>query len=548
MAPHYLARFQDTTKKYWDSKAVCDFMGEEFTFGQMATCIEKNHIILEKAGVKKGDKVSLCAKNCARWAVSYLAMNTYEAVSVPILADFHPDSICHLVEHSGSAILYTDTDHFKSLDLSKMPNVKGIIDIADFSLLFCNDEALKDAVENIDKYFAEKWPNGYTAADVVFPVDNMSDIAVINYTSGTTSAPKGVMLTYEAISATTDFGTRYIPCTPDDSIVSMLPMAHIYGFAYEFLYPLSNGVTVYYLGKTPSPSILIKAMQEVKPYILITVPLVMEKIYKSSLKPVLDKPAMKILTKIPGVNKIIYKKISGKLIDTFGGKVSQIIMGGAALNPEVEELFRKIGLPYTVGYGMTEAAPLLAYQRPAQFAQGSCGVAIDCTQVRIDSEDPQHIAGEIQAKGPNITLGYYNAPEATANAFTEDGWLKTGDLGVMDAQGNIFIRGRSKNMILSANGQNIYPEEVEAVINSKDYVAESVVVDRASKLVALVYLDDAAIKKAGLDNETIAGIPENIRISSNKMLPNYSQITKVEIMTEPFVKTPKMSIKRFMYK
>lgn len=545
---HYLARLQETVKRHWNEKSVCDFKGEEFTFGKLATTIEKNHIVLEKAGVKKGEKISLCAKNCARWAVSYLTINTYEGIAVPILADFHPDSISHLVDHSDSVVLYTDDEHFKALDLTKMPKVKGIIDIADYSLLYCNDDALKDAVENIDKYFAEKWPNGYTAADVAFPTDNIKDIAVINYTSGTTSAPKGVMLTNEAIAATTDFGTRYIPCSIEDNIVSMLPMAHIYGFAYEFLYPLSNGVTIYYLGKTPSPSVLIKAMQEVKPYVVITVPLVMEKIYKSSLKPVVDKPVMKVLTSIPGVNKILFKKIREKLLTTFGGNVRQFIMGGAALNPEVENFFQKIGLPYTVGYGMTEAAPLLAYQKPELFAKGSCGVAIDCTKVRIDSEDPANIAGEIQAMGPNITLGYYNAPEATANAFTEDGWLRTGDLGVMDAQGNIFIRGRSKNMILSANGQNIYPEEIEAVINSKDYVAESVVVDRATKLVALVYLDDAAIKKAGLDNETIAGIPENIRVSSNKMLPNYSQITKVEIMTEPFEKTPKMSIKRFMYK
>lgn len=523
-------------------------MGEEFTFGSMCICVEKLHVIFERSGIRKGDKISICAKNCARWAVSYLAINTYEAVAVPILADFHPDSICHLADHSDSVLMFTDSDHFKSLDITKMPKLKGVFDIADFSLLHCSDAILEDAVENMQRYFVEKWPDGYSASDVVFPTDNMSDIAVINYTSGTTSAPKGVMLSYEAISATTDFGTRKIPCGPQDSIVSMLPMAHIYGFAFEFLYPLSNGVTVYYLGKTPSPSILIKAMKEVKPYLLITVPLVMEKIYKSSLKPVLDKPSMKILTKIPGIKNILFRKIRGKLIDTFGGNVKEIIMGGAALNPEVEALFRKISFPYTVGYGMTEAAPLLAYQHPHLFRKGSCGVAVDCARVRIDSEDSQHIAGEIQAKGANICMGYYNAPEATENAFTADGWLKTGDLGVIDAQGNIFIRGRCKNMILSANGQNIYPEELEAIINAKDYVAESVVVDRASKLVALVYLDDSAIKKAGLDAESIADIPENIRISTNKALPAYSQITKVEIVTEAFEKTPKMSIKRFMYK
>lgn len=545
---HYLDRLQRTVKSDWNGLAVCDFKGEEFTFGRLAETIAKLHVIFDNAGLEKEQKVALCAKNCCRWAVSFLAMNTYEFVSVPILADFHPDSVNHLVDHSESILLFTDMEHFKTLDVTKMPLLKGIFDIADFSLLYCADDKLKAAVDGADAAFAAKYPNGFTAADVVYPTDNDKMLSVINYTSGTTSAPKGVMLKYESISATTDFAVRYIPATPEDSIVSMLPMAHIYGFAYEFLYPLTCGVTVYYLGKTPSPSVLLKAMAEVKPYLVITVPLVMEKIYKSSLKPVLDKPAMKILTKIPGVNTILYKKIREKLLTTFGGKVKQFIMGGAALNPEVEKFFRKIHLPYTVGYGMTECAPLLAYARPEIFAQGSCGRGIDCTEVRIDSEDPQNIVGEIQAKGPNVTIGYYHNEEATKSAFTEDGFLHTGDLGVMDAQGNIFIRGRSKNMILSANGQNIYPEEIEAVVNAQDYVVESVCVDRSSRLVVLVYIDQDALKKAGLDEEAISDIPETVRKNSNKALPSYSQISKIEVVPTPFEKTPKMSIKRFLYK
>ena len=325
-------------------------------------------------------------------------------------------------------------------------------------------------------------------------------------------------------------------------------MAHIYGMVYEFLYPLAGGCTVYYLGKTPAPSLLLKAMHDVQPYLVCTVPLVMEKVYKSSLKPVLDKWYMKLLTSIPGINCILFNKIRSKLDAAFGGKVRSYIMGGAALNPEVERCFKKIGLHYTVGYGMTEAAPLLAYENWRKYKPGSCGKAINSVQARIDSDDPQRIAGEIQAKGSNITIGYYKNEEATKAAFTEDGYLRTGDLGIMDAEGNIFIKGRSKSMILSANGQNIYPEELEAVINNQPFVAESVVVDRSGKIVALVYLDQEAVKKSGLDEEAVSDIPENIRLASNRKLPGYSQIAKVELVQVPFEKTPKMSIKRFLYK
>jgi len=325
-------------------------------------------------------------------------------------------------------------------------------------------------------------------------------------------------------------------------------MAHMYGLVIEFLYPLSNGTSIYWLGAAPTPAALMKAFADVKPYLLITVPLVMEKIYKSKIKPMIDKPLIKFLLHIPGVNSIIYKKIKDGLISAFGGNCEEFIMGGAALNPEVERIFKKIKFPYLVGYGMTEACPLLAYEHWTKYVPGSCGKPVDVAEVRIDSEDPQHVVGEIQARGENITIGYYNNPEATANAFTDDGWLKTGDLGIMDADGNIFIRGRSKNMILGPSGQNIYPEEVEAVVNNQDYVIESVVVDRGGKLVALVYLDEQAIAKALLDAEAKDAIPENIRLTSNRQLPVYSQLAKVEVQAVPFEKTPKMSIRRFLYK
>ncbi len=545
---HYFARLQNAIRLYWDKPAVCNYRGEVFTYGQLATQIERFHIFFEACGIRKGDRIAICAKNTARMAVSFLSVNTYETVVVPILSDFTPESVNHLVDHSESVMLFTDNDIWAKLDKSKMPRLKAAVSVNDFTLLYAADESISDAFASVPKLFSAKYPMGFTGENVSYNTDNWDDLDIINYTSGTTSAPKGVMLTYRAISATVDFGQRYIPSSDKFRMVSMLPMAHMYGLVYEFLYPLCNGTSITFLGKTPSPSLLLSAMHDVRPYLLITVPLVMEKVFKSAIKPVLDKPVMKILTGIPGINSLIFKKIREKLLGALGGNLQMIIMGGAPLNPEVEKWFKKLGLPYTVGYGMTEAAPLLAYAAWDTYVPGSCGRSVDCAVVRIDSDDPQHVVGEIQAKGANICLGYYKNPEATAAAFTADGFLKTGDLGIIDAKGNIFIKGRSKSMILSANGQNIYPEEVEAVVNNQDYVVESVVVDRASKLVALVYLDQDAIRKAGLDAEAISDILEHIRINANKALPSYSQLQKVETVDKPFEKTPKMSIKRFMYK
>lgn len=545
---HYFARLQNAIRLYWDKPAVCNYRGETFSYGQLATQIERFHIFFEACGLKKGDRIAICAKNTARMAVSFLSVNTYETVVVPILSDFTPESVNHLVDHSESQMLFTDSDIWAKLDKSKMPLVKAVISVNDFTLLYADNDEVKKAYAAISETFASRYPMGFTGENVTYNTDNWDDLDLINYTSGTTSAPKGVMLTYKALSATIDFGQRYIPSSDKFRMVSMLPMAHMYGLVYEFLYPLCNGTSITFLGKTPSPSLLLSAMHDVRPYLLITVPLVMEKVFKSAIKPVLDKPVMKVLTRIPGVNSLIFKKIREKLLSALGGNLQMIIMGGAPLNPEVEKWFKRIGLPYTVGYGMTEAAPLLAYEACTSYVPGSCGRSVDCAVVRIDSEDPQHVVGEIQAKGDNVCIGYYKNPEATAAAFTEDGFLKTGDLGIIDANGNIFIRGRSKSMILSANGQNIYPEEVEAVVNNQDYVVESVVVDRAGKLVALVYLDGEAMKKAGLDEETVADLHETIRINANKALPSYSQLQKVEVVDKPFEKTPKMSIKRFMYK
>ena len=542
---HYFTRLEETMRRHWDKPALCNYHGEEFTYGDLATKIERFHLIFDSVGVKKGDKIALCAKNSARWGVSFLSIVTYEAVAVPILADFLPESVNHLVDHSGSKILFTDPDIWKKLDISKMPNVNTVVSVADFSILYTDDDKTREALASLETLYKEHFPEGVRPEDVHYPVDNDKELSIINYTSGTTSAPKGVMIRHECLSSNVQFGQEHIPSSSEDRIVSMLPMAHMYGMMFEFLYPLCGGTTVYFLGKTPTPALLLGAMKEIKPYIVITVPLVMEKIFKSALLPKLKTPAMRVLTSIPGVNKVIFKKIREKLMSAFGGNVRSIVMGGAALNPEVESWFKKIGIPFTVGYGMTEAAPLLAYAPWEEFAPKSCGKSVDRVEVRIDSEDPQHIVGEIQARGTNIMSGYYKNEEATRAAFTADGWMNTGDLGVIDSQGNIFIRGRSKNMILSSNGQNIYPEEVEAVVNNQSYIVESVVVDRASKLVALVYVDKDALAK---DQVKFESLVPGMMTAVNKQLPSYSKITKFEVVDAPFEKTPKMSIKRFLYK
>ena len=545
MTKHYFSRLQEAINANWNRPCLCNFRGEEFTFGDFATNIAKLHVLYEKIGLKKGDKVALCAKNSARWGVAFFSANTYEAVIVPILADFNPESVNSLVDHSESLVLFTDTDIWKKLDIEKMPTVKAVVSTADFRLLYAADEAIQAANDNLDTLFAEKYPNGFTAADVNYPTDNDTDLAIINYTSGTTSAPKGVMLRYECISENVAFGQKRLPSYPGETIVSMLPMAHMYGMMFELIYPICGGSSVYYLGKTPTPALLLGAMAQVKPYLVITVPLVMEKIFKSKVAPVINKPVMKVICKIPGINQLIFKKIRTTLLNAFGGKVREIVMGGAALNPDVEKWFKRFKLPFTVGYGMTEAAPLLAYEDWWDFASKSCGKPVDSVEIRIDSDDPMKKVGEIQARGNSIMSGYFKNEEATAAAFTADGWMRTGDLGVVDAAGNIFIKGRSKNMILSANGQNIYPEEIEAVINNQDYIIESVVVDRGASLVALVYVDGDKLTADGLNLDEQMNL---MRTAVNAEMPSYSKISKVEVMDQPFEKTPKMSIKRFMYK
>ena len=537
---HYLKKLEDTIRNHWDQKALCDYNGDTFTYADLATSIEQMRIFFSVTGIKKGDKIAICARNSARWAMTFWGVNVNECVAVPLLADFHPNNISALTNHSDSVLLFTDDDIWSKMNPDDMPNLKAAINVKKGNLLWHQDEAVAEAWNNREQAFAQQHPDGMSPDQVSYPIDNSEDLAIINYTSGTTGNPKGVMLTYGAMSDTDDFANTHFPNHPSETVVSMLPLAHMYGLAIEFIHPNVDGVTVYFLGKTPSPTTLLKAMQEIKPYMVVTVPLVMEKIYANSIKPALEK--RKVLVSIPGMNKVVYKVVRKTIIKVFGGEVRCFIMGGAALNPEAEQCFKKIKLPYTVGYGMTEACPLLGWEWWPHFVPGSCGKPVH--DIRIDSEDPENIPGEIQARGRNLTLGYYKNPEATAAAFTQDGWFRTGDLGVMDKENNIFIRGRIKSMILSSSGQNIYPEEVEAVLANCQYVTECLVVDRGGKIVALVYAD----LPEDMDAETRSDIPGMIREEANKNLPGYSKIVKVELMDTPFEKTPKLSIKRYLYK
>ncbi|MBR5029682.1 MAG: AMP-binding protein [Muribaculaceae bacterium] len=537
---HYLKNLEDTIREHWDQKALCDYGGKSYTYGDLAINVEQFRIFLSATGIRKGEKIAICARNSARWAMTFWGINVNECVAVPLLADFHPNNISTLTNHSDSVLLFVDDDIWAKLNPEDMPNLKAAINVKDGNLLWHRDKVVAEAWENREDAFVQRYPNGMIPDQLSYPSDNFDDLAIINYTSGTTGNPKGVMLTYGAMSDTDDFANSHFPNTPGETIVSMLPLAHMYGLAIEFIHPNVDGVTVYFLGRTPSPTTLLKAMQEVKPYMVVTVPLVLEKVYANSIKPALEK--RKKLMAIPGMKKVVYRAARKTILKVFGGQVKCFIMGGAALNPEAEQCFKKMRLPYTVGYGMTEACPLLGYEWWTDFVPGSCGKPVH--ELRIDSEDPIHKAGEIQARGRNLTIGYYKNPEATEASFTDDGWFRTGDLGVLDEKNNIFIRGRIKSMILNSSGQNIYPEEVEAVLANCEYVDECLVVDREGKIVALVYSD----LPENLDEEAKIAIPIQIRDEANKSLPAYSKISKVEMLDTPFEKTPKMSIKRFLYK
>ena len=547
---HYLEFLQGTMLRRWNELALADLDSDnKYTYARLAEQIERLHATFEALGIKEGDKVALCGRNCANWGVTFLAIETYKAVAVSILPDFTGEGIQNLVNHSEASLLLVGPNVKKKVQFDTMPNLKAMIFMDDFSLIAAKDEDTEKAFAQAGDLFQKKYPNGVRKEDVNYPTDNINELALINYTSGTTSAPKGVMLSHLNLSGNVEFACNRIPHRPGDRVLSMLPIAHMFGLMFEFLYQVCDGAEVYFLTKAPTPSTLMKAFAQVHPFMILTVPLVIEKIVKKSVLPAINKPAMKVLWHTPGINLVIRKKVNEKLMAAFGGQLRHLIIGGAALNQEVEQCLKDIKFVYCVGYGMTECGPLISYEDWFRFKFHSCGKDLPQCHVRVDSEDPQHKEGELQVNGINVMMGYYKNEEATKAVFTEDGWMRTGDLGIIDKDGNIFIKGRSKNMILGPSGQNIYPEEIEDKLNNMPCVVESVVVDRGGKLVALVFPDNTPEGKKLLHGaNNFNELMEQNRKELNKQLPQYSQITAIELVANEFEKTPKRSIKRFMYK
>ena len=534
----YLKHLEDQIHQNGSRTALCDYGGLSFTYADLAKQIELYHIYFRVIGIRKGDKIALCARNSARWAIAFLAVNTYGAVIVPLLADFTPESAAHLVDHSESVLLFVDPDMWKRMDVGLMPRLRVAINCKADKLLWTAGKKYETAWIHRKKQFTGMHPNGFPPEQVSYNAGSESDLAIINYTSGTSGNPKGVMLPYAAMSDMVEFLQGRLG-NKADQLVSMLPLAHMYGLTCEFVYPCCTGYTIHFLGKAPSPSLLLKALQDVQPSIMITVPLVMEKLHQLLVVPQLNAQHVKM----PGFHSLYYKSIGKKVIKQLGGRVQTILIGGAPLNWEIECNFRKIGLPYVVAYGMTEACPVLSFETVEKYVPGSCGKPVH--SIRIDSSDPENIPGEIQAQGPNLCIGYYKNPEADAKAHTQDGWFRTGDLGTLDPGGNLFIRGRIKALILSASGQNIYPEEIEQLLDMHPYVKESVVVDRGGKVVALVYPDAEGI--ASLEERDHQEVPEIIRAQINAKLPSYSQIFRLELTDMPLVRTAKGTVKRHLY-
>ena len=543
----FIANVAVCIKENWDLPALSDYKKEPIYYREVAAQIAKIHLLFEQSGIEKGDKIVLCGRNCSSWAVIFFATITYGAVAVPLLHEFKSDSITHLVNHSDGKILFVGDVVWEGLIAENMPKLSAIIQMQDFDLVGCNDEKFKSVFDNLESEFAKKYPLGFTKEDVNYQRDNLDTLALINYTSGTTSVSKGVMLSYRSLLSNYMFACEVLPnLKPGDRVISMLPMAHMYGLQFEVIFEFIRGIHIHFLTRIPSPKIIAEAFARVQPDIIISVPLIIEKVYKTKLKPIVDKKSMKVLLRTPVIDTIIKNKILTTLTESFGGKFYEIIIGGSAFNREVETFFKKIGFPHTVGYGMTECGPIICYADWKNHKLGSCGKAVPRMEVKIDSPDETKIAGEILVKGANVMMGYYKNEEATKAVLGEDGWLHTGDLGIKDKDGNVYIKGRSKNMILGASGQNIYPEEIEDLLNSMELVNESLVKEENGKLVALVYLDQDYLdtRNITLSQEEIKN---QIKTQANQVLSSYEQLSAIYLQEEEFEKTPKRSIKRYIY-
>ena len=534
-------------KKNWERPALSNYHGVTLTYEAVAKRIEHLHIMFEKCGLEKGDKVAICSRNQANWGVCFLAALTYGAVPVPILHEFKPGNIHYLVNHSDAKVFFVDEVIWESLSESEMPGLYVIVQMNTLKYLYSRVEAMQDIRDNLPDIFASMYPDGFTPDHISYYEDQPEELAVINYTSGTSGFSKGVMIPYRALYTNIRFAREDAEpqMTADSEMVSMLPTAHMYGMMFEFLFEMTIGAHVHFLTRVPSPKVIMNAFQEIHPDVIIAVPLIIEKVYKSQLKPIVDRN--KTFLKIPILDRFILKKIRNGLIEAFGGRFEEVILGGAAFNPEVERFMKKINFPLTVGYGMTECAPIITYAKWYKSKLYSCGKPIRGCEIRIDSENERTIPGEIQIKGDNVFLGYYKNEKATRESFTEDGWFRTGDMGIIDEDGYLFLRGRSKCMILGPSGQNIYPEELEAVINNVSYVVDSLVIEEDGGLTALIYPDYQLASLDGLTRTELEGRLMDALPEINKEIPNYAKIRKIEFMPEDFERTPKKSIKRYLY-
>ncbi|NLX40671.1 MAG: long-chain fatty acid--CoA ligase [Bacteroidales bacterium] len=539
--------FEESFKKNWDCPALSDYKGLTLNYRDVARRIAKLHIFFESCDIVKGDKIAICGRNQSNWGVAFLAALTYGAVPVPLLHEFKPANVHNLVNHSDSKILIVGDSIWENLNSAEMPEVEAILLMTDISVVYAVDEKYIHAREHLNEMFGKKYPNSFTPANVKYYEDSPNELAMINYTSGTTGFSKGVMLPYRSLYSNLLFAKAVHPQLNNTSnLVSMLPTAHMYGMMFEFLFIMSVGGHTHFLTKLPSPNIILDAMGTIKPDIIIAVPLIIEKIYKRMLAPIISKNRIKLLLNLPVIDQMIQKKILNSIVSAFGGKFKEVIIGGAALNREAEAFFRRINFPFTVGYGMTECAPIIAYAPWDKTKLYSCGKAAPRMEIKIDSKDPKNIPGEIYVRGDNVFLGYYKNKEATEEVLS-NGWLRTGDMGVMDSDGYLFLKGRSKTMILGPSGQNIYPEEIESILNNLPYVVESLVVEDKSLLIALIYPDFDQADEEGLSEEQLLEkLQEGIQIA-NIELPNYCKLAGVEIVPEEFEKTPKRSIKRFIY-
>lgn len=543
----FIANIEQAIISHWDRPSLTDYKKDSITYAEVGQRIARLHILFEHSGVKQGDHIAICGRNCASWAITYFAIITYGAVAVPLLHEFKPQNIEHLVNHSDSTCLFVGDVVWEGIDPSNMPELHAVIEMQDCELLYCNDYKFNESYQHLEDNFMAKYPNGFSKQNVHYNKEDLNGLALINYTSGTTSGSKGVMIPYRALLGNAIFASTAIKnLNEHTNSICMLPLAHMYGMAFELIYEFIMGTNIHFLTRVPSPKVVAEAFANVKPDIIISVPLIIEKIYKTKLKPILDKRLTKVLLHTPYIDKMLLNRIQTILHTAFGENFYEVIVGGAAMNQEVEAFFKKVGFRYTIGYGMTECAPIICYADWKEMRLYSCGKAAWGMEVKIDSKDPEHIPGEILARGNNVMLGYYKNEKETAKTI-KDGWLHTGDLGIMDKDGYVFIKGRIKNMILSSNGQNIYPEEIEDKLNSNEYVNEALVVEKDGKLAALVNLDQERLDNEHIENGKVKELLEQIRVEINKELPAYEQISHIYLQLEEFERTPKRSIKRYMY-